>query len=79
MFGIFYTCLSDENGTARLNIDLEPGTYDITVQNPYDGLLESFNITVLSYSVLKNSSFNGVLINTTYKLSLVDDNGAGID
>ena len=76
--GIFYTCLSDENGTARLNIDLEPGTYDITVQNPYDGLLESFNITVLSYSVLKNSSFNGVLINTTYKLSLVDDNGAGI-
>lgn len=76
--GIFYTCLSDENGTAKLNINLEPGEYTLTVQNPYDGLLESFKITVLSYSTLKNSNFKGVLINNTYKLSLINDDGAGI-
>ena len=76
--GLFYTCLSDDNGNAKLNINLEPGEYRLTVQNPYDGLLESFKITVLPYSTLKNSNFIGVLINNTYKLSLIEDNGLGI-
>lgn len=76
--GIFYTVFSDENGFAKLDILSEPGVYNLTVQNPYDGLLRSFKITVLPYSSLKDSHFKASLINGTYVLSLLDDNDAGI-
>lgn len=76
--GVFYKVLTDKNGFAKLNIDSEPGNYMLTVQNPYDGLLKSFKITVLPYSSLKNSHFKGLLLNNTYMLSLLDDNDVGI-
>ncbi len=76
--GVFYKVCSDENGFAVLNINSEPGTYNLTVQNPYDGLLMSFKITVLPYSQLRNSHFEGSLINGTYVLSLLDDSDDGI-
>ncbi|WP_407413341.1 Ig-like domain repeat protein [Methanobrevibacter sp.] len=76
--GVFYNVFTDGDGFAKLDIYSEPGVYNLTVQNPYDGLLRSFKITVLPYSTLKNSYFRGLLINDTYILSLVDDNDEGI-
>ena len=45
--GIFYDRLTNENGTAKLNINLEPGEYILTAIDPLTGLMMSYNITVL--------------------------------
>ena len=76
--GVFYSVFSDEKGFAKLDILSEPGVYNLTVQNPYDGLLMSFKITVLPYSTLRDSHFKGSFSNATYVLSLLDDNSVGI-
>ena len=46
--GITYFKTTDKNGTAKLNINLSPGKYIITSQNPLTGEMHSNNITVLS-------------------------------
>ena len=46
--GVFYNRLTNENGTARLNINLNPGEYILTAIDPLTGLMMSYNITVLS-------------------------------
>ena len=43
--GVFYKRLTDENGVAKLNINLRPGDYIITCE--YEGCRVSNNITVL--------------------------------
>ena len=45
--GVFYNRLTNENGTAKLNINLEPGEYILTATDPLTGLMMSYNITVL--------------------------------
>ena len=45
--GVFYNRLTNENGTAKLNINLEPGEYILTATDPLTGLQMSYNITVL--------------------------------
>ncbi|MBQ6344828.1 MAG: hypothetical protein IJH63_02780 [Methanobrevibacter sp.] len=45
--GVFYYRTTNENGTAKLNINLEPGTYIITAMAP-NGETHANNITVLS-------------------------------
>ena len=45
--GILYTRTTNENGTARLNINLAPGDYILTAADPFTGLEMSYNITVL--------------------------------
>ena len=56
--GVFYTRTTDENGIAKLNINLRPGKYVITTM--YDGLATGNNIEVLSTLVTSN-------LNMTYK------------
>lgn len=46
--GVFYTRETNANGTARLNINLEPGKYILTVINPANDEQKGFNITVKS-------------------------------
>ena len=46
--GVFYNRVTNENGTARLNINLNPGEYILTAIDPLTGLQMSYNITVLS-------------------------------
>ena len=46
--GIFYNRTTNENGTARLNINLPPGEYILTAIDPLTGLQMSYTITVLS-------------------------------
>ncbi|MBQ9026245.1 MAG: hypothetical protein IJ104_07730, partial [Methanobrevibacter sp.] len=43
--GVLYTRTTNENGTATLNINLQPGTYIITVE--FEGCLASNNVKVL--------------------------------
>lgn len=43
--GVFYTRLTDENGTAKLNINLQPGDYIVTAESA--GCMVSNNIKVL--------------------------------
>ena len=46
--GVFYNRTTDENGTAKLNIQLRPGNYIITVFNLITGEQAGNNVTVLS-------------------------------
>ena len=46
--GVFYNRTTNENGTARLNINLPPGEYILTAIDPLTGLQMSYIITVLS-------------------------------
>lgn len=45
--GVFYVRQTNSEGIATLNIKLWSGKYILTVHNPYDGLLKSFDVTVL--------------------------------
>ena len=45
--GVFYNRTTNENGTARLNINLPPGEYILTALDSLTGLQMSYNITVL--------------------------------
>ena len=46
--GVFYTRETNENGTARLTINLRPGEYILTAINPNSTEQKGFNITVKS-------------------------------
>ncbi|WP_407432505.1 C1 family peptidase, partial [Methanobrevibacter sp.] len=58
--GVFYNRTTNENGTAKLNINLNPGEYILTASDPLTGLMMSYNITVLPVLTADN-------INMTYK------------
>ena len=45
--GVFYKKQTDDNGMAKLNINLRPGVYILTAMHP-DALMYESNITVLS-------------------------------
>ena len=44
--GVFYTRQTNENGVARLNINLDPGNYTLTAYNPFSGEQRGFNVLV---------------------------------
>ena len=52
--GVFYNRLTNENGTAKLNINLAPGDYILTAADPLTGLKMSYNITVLPILTAKD-------------------------
>ena len=54
--GVFYTRSVDENGTARLNINLNPGNYTIIIFNPLTGEIKANSITVLTTLETKDLS-----------------------
>ena len=58
--GVFYTRTTNENGTAKLNINLNPGVYVLTATDPLTGLQMSYNITVLATLTAED-------LNMTYK------------
>ncbi|MBR0059715.1 MAG: hypothetical protein IJP99_10330, partial [Methanobrevibacter sp.] len=68
---VFYNRLTNENGTAKLNINLEPGEYILTATDPLTGLQMSYNITVLPVLFADNlemkykdgSTFNALVLN----------------
>lgn len=72
--GVFYKRTTDSNGKTKLNINLMPGTYIITTENPYDNCKVSNTIIVTPYlfttdltKYYKNASrFNAKLIDSSY-------------
>jgi len=42
--GVFYTRKTNNSGVAKLNINLIPGNYILTVYNPYNGEEKAFNL-----------------------------------
>ena len=54
--GVFYTRVTDENGTASLGIRLNPKSYVITAYNPATGEERANNITVIPTLVTKDLS-----------------------
>ena len=84
--GVTYTRVTDENGIAKLNINLNPGTYTITVRyggtNTYSNSEITKGITVTNPSdkrletFINSESFNAVYgENKALTVSLVDENG----
>ena len=44
--GVLYTRQTNENGTAKLNINLDPGNYTLTAYNTFSGEQRGFNVLV---------------------------------
>ena len=70
--GVLYTRQTDANGTAKLNINLQPGDYVITAE--YKGCLASNNIKVLPILTASDISMK-YRDGTQFKATLVDGQG----
>ena len=72
--GVFYNRTTNENGTAKLNINLNPGEYILTAIDPLTGLMISYNIIVLP--VLTADDINMTYKDgTQFRAKLVDGQG----
>ncbi|WP_407415538.1 C1 family peptidase [Methanobrevibacter sp.] len=72
--GVFYNRTTNENGTAKLNINLNPGVYVLTAFDPLTGLQMSYNITVvptLNAADLEMTYKDG----STFNVTVVDGQG----
>ena len=75
--GVFYNRATNENGTARLNINLNPGEYILTALDPLTGLQMSYNITVLS--TLKATDLEMKYKDgSTFNVNVVDGQGKAL-
>ena len=74
--GVFYTRTTNSSGYAKLNINLNPGTYIITVN--YNGCLVSNNITVLSILTAQDLVKEYDILEQ-FKVTLVDGEGKPAD
>ena len=75
--GVFYNRKTNENGTAKLNINLDAGEYILTATDPLTGLQMSYNITVLSLlnaTDLEMTYMDG----STFNVTAVDGRGKAI-
>ena len=73
--GVFYVRTTNEQGIARLNINLSPGTYILTAQNPSTGEMRSVKITVLP-SIVENYDLTKYYKNDSqYRIRLLDARG----
>ena len=70
--GVFYSRQTNEEGIARLNINLSPGEYILTATDPLTCLRMSYNITVLPKLSGSDVISDG---RSYYKVKLVDDKG----
>jgi len=72
--GVFYKRTTDENGVANLNINLNPGSYIITAENPINGELFSNVITVLPTIISSDMVSNS--LTTEYDIILLNGDGS---
>ena len=73
--GVFYTRYTDNRGVARMNINLNPGTYVLTAKNPATGEMHTTTITVLGTIVENNDLTKYYKNDSQYSLRLLDDKG----
>ena len=75
--GVLYNRTTNENGTAKLNINLNPGEYILTATDPLTDLEMSYTISVLP--VLEGGDVNMTYLDgTQFRASLVDGSGKAI-
>ncbi|WP_295611988.1 carboxypeptidase-like regulatory domain-containing protein [uncultured Methanobrevibacter sp.] len=73
--GVFYTRTTNENGTARININLPQGTYTITATNPETKEQHSNTVTVIS-KIQENTDLTKYYRNASqYTLKIIDEKG----
>ena len=72
--GVFYKKQTDDNGMAKLNINLHPGVYILTAMHP-DALMYGYNITVLS-TILANDVVKFFRNGTQYCAKFLDGCGS---
>ena len=72
--GVFYKKQTDDNGMAKLNINLRPGVYILTAMHP-DVLMYGSNITVLS-TILANDVVKFFRNGTQYCAKFLDGCGS---
>ena len=75
--GVFYNRTTNENGTAKLNINLNPGEYVLTAIDPLTGLRMSYNITVLPVLIADDLNMT-YMDGSQFKASLVDGGGKAL-
>jgi len=73
--GVFYTRKTNDEGTAKLNINLNPGRYIITAKNPSSGELYSNTVTVLSNMDMNNDLTKYYRNAFQYYIRLLGDDG----
>ena len=76
--GVFYERKTNENGTARLNINLIPGEYVITATNPVNGEMHSNDITVLT-TIFASDVVKYYKNDTQYYATFLNDVGSPLD
>lgn len=76
--GVMYTRQTNASGVARLNINLNPGTYIITATNPVNGQQYSNTITVLP-SIVENYDLVKYYRNSSqYLVKVLDSQGNAV-
>ena len=73
--GVMYTRKTNEKGTAKLNINLEQGTYIITAIHPENGEMHSNNITVLPKITENVNLIKYYRNDSQYVVKILDDEG----
>jgi hypothetical protein len=76
--GVFYTRTTNNQGVAKLNINLDSGKYIITSYNPKTKEKTSRNITVLPTITANQDLIKYYKSNTPYSVHLVDLNGSSL-
>ena len=74
--GVFYYRTTNQEGIVRLNINLGPGTYVLTLKNPVTGELASNNITVLSRLIENHDLVKYYRNASKYSVKVLDEKGS---
>ena len=72
--GVFYTRITDNEGVAKLNIRLRPGSYILTAYNNVTGEEKGFDITVKSL-IVANDLTKYYLNATRFEATIYNKNG----
>ena len=73
--GVYYTRTTSDQGVAKMNINLNPGTYVLTAENPASGEQHTTVIKVLS-SIVENHDLTKYYRNESkYTLRILDSKG----
>ena len=74
--GVFYTRNTDDSGYAKLNINLRPGTYNLTAYNPVNNEKKGFNITVKALICENHDIVKYYKNSTQYTAKVYDKDGS---
>ena len=74
--GITATVTADENGSAKLGVDLKPGTYIVKVN--YNGTKYPFNV-IINSTIASEDVSRGYNSNYNYKIQLLDKKGNALN